>query len=185
MNDSEKIREELLVLRCQLGEEAAFRDLVNLMEGKLFYYIRRLLRDEATAYDVLQEVWITVFRKVRNLRDAKMFRVWVYRIAHDKAISLIRREIARERAEENYGEEALNALEDIQFTVENANQIHTLLEKLSTMHREVLTLFFIEELTYDEIAVITRCTVGTVKSRLYYAKRSLRKFMEENADGRA
>lgn len=74
MNDANSIREQLIVLRCQLGEVDAFRDLVSIMEDRLLYYIRRFLREESVAYDVLQEVWITVFHKIRHLRDPKAFR---------------------------------------------------------------------------------------------------------------
>ncbi len=184
MSDSEHIREELLVLQSQLGDEKAFTTLMDSIEDRLLYFIRRLVRDEDTAYDVLQEIWIAVFRNIQRLRDPGLFRVWVYRIAHDKAVSLVRRDISREKAEEQYTKERSQDTESIGFDPADAGRIHEAMEQLSAIHREALSLFFLEELSYEEIAAVTRCGVGTVKSRLYYAKRALRMLLEEPANGR-
>lgn len=179
MNDTDRIREELLVLRCQLGEADAFRDLLNLMEPRLIYFLRRLLRNEQTSYDLLQEVWLTVFQRIQRLRDPKSFRSWIYRIAHDKAVTHIRHEVSRERAEGNYQDKMFLQSEKLPWSADTAAEIHLLLDKLSAVHREVLTLFFLEEMKYDEIADVIQCGVGTVKSRLFYAKEALRRLLKE------
>lgn len=179
MNDAGKIREELLVLRCQFGEIEAFRDLLNLMEPRLLYYVRRFLRNEETCYDLLQEVWITVFQKIHGLRDPKSFRSWIYRIAHDKAVTHIRHEISREQAEDSYREELLSQSIGLHWSADDAAEIHLFMDRLSPLHREVLTLFFLEEMNYNEIADVVQCSIGTVKSRLYYAKEDLRRLIEE------
>lgn len=172
----------MLVLRCQLGELDAFRDLVNLMEPRLLYYIRRFLRNEEICYDILQEVWIIAFQKINGLRDPKSFRSWIYRIAHDKAVTHIRHELSREQAEDNYREELLSQSNEIHWSADNAAEIHLLMDKLSPFHREVLTLFFLEEMNYNEIANVVQCSIGTVKSRIYYAKEALRRlFVEEQS----
>ncbi|MBZ5535753.1 MAG: sigma-70 family RNA polymerase sigma factor [Acidobacteriia bacterium] len=178
MSDAGRIREQVIVLRCQLGETEAFRELVDLMEDRLFYYVRRFVHDEGSAYDLLQEVWITIFRKIRNLRDAGSFRPWIYRIAHDQVVTHIRREMARERAENGYREVISCESSDIGWDRTAAEEIHWHMLRLNALHREVLTLFFLEEMKYEEIAQVVGCEVGTVKSRLFNAKEALRQAME-------
>lgn len=180
MNDIERKREELIVLRCQLRDSDAFRELVELMQGRLLYYVRRLVVDEATAYDVLQEVWIAVFRRIRRLREVKAFRSWIYRIAHDKAVSHIRHEISRTEVEEAFAQQNPSLAEESAWNCEDISRMHKFLERINPLHREVLTLHFLEEMKYEEIAVVVGCSVGTVKSRIHYAKNSLRRLMEEH-----
>jgi RNA polymerase sigma-70 factor (ECF subfamily) len=183
MTNTAKIREEWIALRCQSGEPEAFRELVDLMEDRLLYYIHRILPGESDAYDVLQEVWIAVFRKIRGLRDATAFRAWIYRIAHDKAVGQVRRRAARDRLEEAVAEDAASESDDNAWEAMDAARVHELLQKLEPAHREVLTLYFLEDMKYEEIAGVVGCSVGTVKSRLHYAKASLRRMMEEKDNG--
>ena len=90
MAERERARDALLVIRCQQGEPQAYEELVQAMERKLFYYIRRFVGNDENAADVLQEVWLAVFEKVGKLRDGGALRSWIYRIAHDKAVSRFR-----------------------------------------------------------------------------------------------
>jgi RNA polymerase sigma-70 factor (ECF subfamily) len=94
-----RARDEWLALRCQLGEPEAFAELVREMERPLLYYAAKLLKDENKAFDVLQEVWLTVFRQVRRLRDPRTLRTWLYRIAHGRIVDRIRQDMAREKTE--------------------------------------------------------------------------------------
>jgi RNA polymerase sigma-70 factor (ECF subfamily) len=152
---------------------------VNLYERQLFYYLMRFARNQDHAADTLQEVWLTVFRGLRNLRAPEAFRVWVYQIAHDKIASLIRRECRKEQFFEAFAEEqpAGELYADPLF--ERIDLAHCALDSLSPEHREVLTLRFLRDLSLEEIAETLRCSSGTVKSRLHYAKFQARKFLEE------
>jgi RNA polymerase sigma-70 factor (ECF subfamily) len=86
------LQERLLVSRAQAGDSAAFRTLILSLETRLFYFIRRLVSDEHRAADILQDVWLTAFQKLRRLREPAAFRGWVYRIAHDRAATTTWRE---------------------------------------------------------------------------------------------
>ena len=177
MIDTLKTKQELRVLRCQLGEPQAFREMVELMEASLHYYIKRLLQNESDTYDVLQQVWVDVFRKIKSLRNTKAFRTWIYRIAHHKAVSLIRKEVSIASLQEASAKE-LSAMEQENWEPEDSEFVHKSLDKLNPLHREVLTLHFLEEMKYEDIADVTGCSIGTVKSRLHYAKQALRRLME-------
>lgn len=168
---------EKLVLRCRQGDTEAFEELFEVFQPRLKYYIRRLTNC-GNADDLLQDVWLTVIRNLRNLKDARSFDVWLYRIARNKVIDEFRRrDIFAPLPEEHQ----LPSTEDdeLTFDPDEAEMLHIALDKLSPPHKEVLTLFFIEQMSYQAIADVIDCGIGTVRSRLYYAKQSLRKEMEK------
>ncbi|MBX7254774.1 MAG: sigma-70 family RNA polymerase sigma factor [Candidatus Hydrogenedentes bacterium] len=171
-----EIESELCLLRWRQGEGHAFERLVRLWERRLFYYIRRIVVAEEDAWDVLQEVWTAVWRQGAGLRDVTAFRSWVYRIAHNCSVSHLRR-TSRCEALEGVLDEPLSG-EDVTFDRDEAARIHAGLEQLPSGHREILTLFFLEEFSHAEVAEILNIPVGTVKSRLYYAKRALRERLD-------
>ena len=63
----------LLILRCQKNEEKAFKELLEKWERRLYYYLKRILQDETAVWDVLQEIWLTVFKSIKKLKDPKKF----------------------------------------------------------------------------------------------------------------
>jgi RNA polymerase sigma-70 factor (ECF subfamily) len=167
-------RDELLVLRCQAGDPAAFAELIAAFERPLRYYLVKTLGDEDRAYDVLQEVWLKVVRTIRQLVEPAALRVWLYRLAHGVAVDHIRRQRVRQNAEQERAapEEAGDA--DPEFTSFDAQAIHRALDELPPRQREALVLFFLEDMSLEDIAEVLGCPAGTVKSRLHYAKRALR-----------
>jgi len=173
------VHERILVVQAQARDPHAFRELVTRYERRLLYYIRRLLGDGEDAFDVMQDVWLLVFRKLNLLRSPEAFRVWLYKIAHDVTVSQLRKQSKwpQPLTDEQFGNEfdAWNELE----ALENAALVHRSLERLSPPHREVLTLRFLEGLDHSEIAEVVGCGIGTVKSRLHYAKRELRTQLQQ------
>jgi RNA polymerase sigma-70 factor (ECF subfamily) len=174
---TDRLYETVLVLRCQAGDEAAFAELVERYQPRLRYYLRKMLRDMQGAEDALQDVWLDVFRAVARLADAGAFRAWLYRIVRDRAV----RELRKRRPPPRPLQEA-DAIdgraEEPDFTVEDVERIHAGLDELAAEHREVLVLRYVEDMTYEEIARVVGCQVGTVRSRLHYAKRALRGVLE-------
>lgn len=175
-NEVDRLYERVLVLRCQTGDEAAFTEIIERYNPRLRYYLRQMLREASHADDVLQEVWLAVFRKIARLSDPSAFAAWLYRIARSKASLSWRRE-RRERGAVEV-DVADCAAEEVTFSRDEAEQIHAGLAQLEPEQREVLVLRFIEDMSYEEIARITGCPVGTVRSRLHYAKHALRRTME-------
>ena len=182
MTDSPRqLREQILVSRCQAGDERAFEEIVSTYGPRLRYYLLKQLGSPEATDDVLQEVWLDVYRGIVRLRRPDAFRAWIYRIARDRAFRALR----RARVPCQLPDEAHLAapeVEDDGFSAEGARRVHEALDRLSPSHRDVLLLRFIEDLTYDEIAQITGCPPGTVKSRIHHAKRLLRREMERRND---
>ena len=175
------LHERLLVSRAQRGDSEAFRFLVKAYDTRLRYFVRRFVFDEHRAADLLQEVWLDVFRGLSRLKSNTAFRCWIYQIAHDKAVSQTRRE--RREAEiidAIVPEESVGSVEE--FTrIEQAESVHRALQKLSDDHRAALTLRFLEDMPIGEIAQVLRVPEGTVKSRLYHAKESMRNVLREES----
>jgi RNA polymerase sigma-70 factor, ECF subfamily len=180
LNDElDRAYERLLVIRAQARDHEAFRELVERYQRRLLYYIRRILGDGCDSSDVLQDVWLRVFLKLASLRAPEAFRVWLYKIAHDETVSHLRK-CSKKCTVSDDGDLVIAEVDpwngmDI---LENAELVHRSLERLSQPHREVLTLRFLEDLSLAEIAEVIGCEMGTVKSRLHYAKASLREEME-------
>ena len=166
---------ESIVHRCKAGERSAFEELFEMYQPRLKYYVRRLDTGGNTD-DTLQDIWLTVFKKIHKLKDAQSFGVWLYRIARNRVYDGFRR---KDRfvslPEDEFG--VSESAEPV-FDANDAENLHKSLKKLKPYHREVLTLCFIERMPYQSIADVTGCSIGTVRSRIFYAKQSLRKEME-------
>ena len=171
-----RTQDEWIALRCQAGEPSAFEDLVALMERPLLYYATKLTGNAETALDVLQDVWMKVFRGIRGLKQPGSLRPWLYRITHGMAVNRIRQHVSSERAEEVHVAGFHEAAEP-SFTGDDAAAIHEALDELGPKHREVLVLYFLEDFSLAEIAAVVGCSEGTVKSRIHYAKRAMKEIL--------
>jgi RNA polymerase sigma-70 factor, ECF subfamily len=178
---ADRLYERVLVLRCQSGDEAAFAELVERYSPRLRYFLRKLLGDTHVAEDALQDVWLDVFRAVPRLADPAAFPAWLYRIARDRAYRALRslRRVPRSLVEGDLAEGVEN---DETFSAEDAARIHAALDELPPEQREVLVLRFLEEMTYEDIARVVGCPAGTVRSRIHYGKRALRRALERTND---
>ena len=177
---TEQIYERLLVIRCQTGDETALAELMERYSPRVRYFVRKLLGSLDGADDVLQDVWLDVYRHVIKLAEPVAFRAWLYRIARDRSFGMLR----KHRRFEPFpaGGEVADESPDDDFTTEDAARIHAALDQLPPDQREVLVLRFLEEMSYDEIARVAGCLPGTVRSRIHYGKRALRRLLERKTD---
>jgi len=177
--DKEAIYCELLVVRCKRGHEQAFEELVAHWEERLFYYVRRLVKTEDDAWDILQNTWMEAFKRIRSLKDPQSLPTWLYRIARNTAYSHLRVTYR----EQMYLNESGNASEvepnDEAFPFEDAESVHHGLDQISLIHKEALTLFLLADLSMDQMAEVLGIPLGTVKSRLYHAKRAFRAVLQQ------
>ena len=193
----ETLHERLLVARAQTGDETALAELIERYHARVRYFVTKMLggaggggagggdanhrRGRASVADVLQDVWLDVVRGLPGLRDAQTFPAWVYRVARDRVWQELRRSGVRAIetiADEAIGNIAADDSDDPTFDAADVALVHACLDELSPPHREVLVLRFLQELSYDQVAAVARCDVGTVRSRLHYAKRALRRAIE-------
>lgn len=180
-DDAERLFERLLVLRCQTGDEDAYRELVERFNPRLRYFLRKLVGQTDRADDLAQEVWLDVLRQLPRLRDVGAFKAWLYRIAHGKVMLDWRRNSRLPPTTPDI-EQIVEPTQpdDTAFSAEDAQQIHAALDQLEPTHREVLVLRFLEELSYEEIGQIVDCPLGTVRSRIHYAKTALQRLLRRD-----
>ena len=174
-------RESWWVLQAQSGNHTALNELFKSVQEPLFRYVVSLVRDEHLAEDILQEVFIRIYRKLRWLREPDAFRAWCYQIASREAFRYLDRE--RHWSDQIRDEAALAALpaatSDSEFPRELIESLPQLVEKLSPASRAVVVLFYLHELSLIETAAVLEIPLGTAKSRLAYGLQSLRRVIEE------
>lgn len=177
MNNAGKLIEQLLLLRCQMGDKDALAELIEKYERPLRYFINRLLDNSEVTEDIFQDTWLTVIRKIHGLKEIDAFPAWLYRIARNKVYQQHRTKKTQAKLDENIPAE--NNVEDAVFSVEDAAKVHSSLKELPFEYREVLMLRFLEQMSYEQISQVLNCKLGTVRSRVYYAKLALKKELEK------
>ncbi len=177
MDPSDQLIEQVLILRCQTGDKDAFVEIIGRYQAPLRYFISHLSASTEVTEDIFQETWLTVIRRICSLKRTEAFPTWLYRIARNNVYQQLR--VKKKLLELDDNIAVANDTEDDVFSAEDAANIHRCLKKLRAEHREVLMLRFLEQMSYHEIAQVINCGLGTVKSRIYYAKLALKKEMEK------
>lgn len=177
----ERALEHLQVMRAQLGDRVAYERLFERYHTPVLRYVHSLLGHGADAEDVMQDVWVTIVRKIATLEHPVAFQSWMYRIARNSSVSRLRKSHRHVALDDFADAEQLtisndrNGEDDLLSELHDAAALESGLARLSPVHREVLTLRFLNGLRYEEIAAVTLCSVGTVRSRIHYGKKALRK----------
>jgi RNA polymerase sigma-70 factor, ECF subfamily len=170
-------REKFLVLRAQAGDLEALNELLKIAQTPLFRYICRLTGGNDLAEDILQEVFFIIYRKLRWLENAEVFRAWAYRIASRETFRRIKTE--KKWSEQIRDEEFLATIPANEtakiYEPELIEKLPALLAEISPASRAVLVLHYLEEISLSETAEILEISLGTAKSRLAYGLQSLRK----------
>jgi RNA polymerase sigma-70 factor (ECF subfamily) len=168
-------RESWWVLQAQSGSHEALNELYKSVQDPLFRYIVSLVRDQHLAEDILQEVFIRIYRKLRWLREPEAFRAWAYQIASREAFRHLKRE--RHWTDQIRDEATLSAVptSEHEFPPELVESLPQLVDNLSPASRAVVVLYYLHELSLLETAAVLDIPLGTVKSRLAYGLESLRR----------
>ena len=169
------------VAAARAGDAAAWDALFRRYQLPLYVYVYELVRNEQAALDVVQEAFINAARHLASLREDAKFGSWLFSIAHQKCQQHWRRPQRTEPLDENFAELAANEYgpDDLLIRAEQEEEFMNLLKQLAEIHRSVLLLHFLEDFSLEEIVRVTGVGVGTVKSRLHYAKKSLRALLTE------
>jgi len=168
----DQIFDEALVLHAQEGRRAALDRLAERWRGRHLAHARRLLGSNELAADAVQDAWINIIRGLGSLRDPSHFPAWSYAIVTRRAQDLVRR-VARAKESP-----LVDDIEDErQGETMSADTLGAGLKLLPQDQLAALTLFYRDDLSVAEIADILSVPVGTVKSRLFHARRTLRQFL--------
>jgi len=178
-------REAALVQRCAASDEAACAELVAEHQRMVVQLATNLLGDREEALDLSQEVFMRVFAVIHRFRGQSSLRTWIYRIAVNESLNLLRRNGHEEWLDDEIdlpGAESANP-ESQASDAERSRHIQRALMGLSPNDRTVLTLRHFSELSYQEIADVLEIDEKTVKSRLFEARHRLREALKEFRPG--
>ena len=190
----------LLVQGLRAGEEEAYATLLARYQQPVFHLVYRLLEDSADASDVVQEVFLKVFRHIGAFRGQSSLKTWVYRITVNEAHNHRRwfsrhskHEVGLEQEQGNSGRSYEKVLPDsgrspyeVALGAETRTLIEEALSKINPVFREAVVLRDVEDLSYEQIAEILNVSLGTVKSRILRGREALRKeLLERMARARA
>jgi len=174
------------VRACQAGDRGAFDDLVERYKDIVYAVAYRFAREPEQALDLAQDVFVRAYRGIKSFRGKSSFSTWLYRVAINTCIDYTRKrsrsvdsKTVPEEVVEYAGAEPLDIVPprgpDAQLLAgELGEQIGKAIEALPPYHRSVFVLYEIEGLSYREIAEVVGCSIGTVMSRLHYARKKLR-----------
>lgn len=190
--ESGEVSDSDLVKRCQEGDTRAFDVLVNRYRGKVYAMTYNMIQNETEAWDLAQEAFIKAWRAMPNFKLDSAFYTWLYRITHNVTYDWLRKKKIQGDGEFDdshtdhrvaAGAEAVARQEPAPDTaLKNAElgvRIHEAIVKLSPEHKQVILLREVEGLAYEEIAEMIPCTLGTVMSRLFYARKKLQEMLKD------
>ena len=187
-----------LVALAQKGDLKSYDVLVTRHRGRIFAMIRNMIHQEADAWDLSQEVFIKAWHALPKFEAKAKFSTWIYRIAHNAVYDWTRKrkiESAGELNDEIFERERIDSAsfttpyggfspDDSLAHGELRAKIQTALGKLSAEHREVVILKDVQGLSYKEIAEAMSSTLGTVMSRLFYARQKLQALLKDEYESR-
>jgi RNA polymerase sigma-70 factor (ECF subfamily) len=172
----------LPVREARAGEPEAWEALLARYRLPLYAYVYELVHHEQTSLDIVQESFINAARHIHTLQRDEKFGSWLFNIAHQKCIQHWRKqrpaEIPIDALDEDFPELEPGP-QELLIRKEQEEAFMKLLDQLAVPHRAVLLLHCVEDFPLEEIARITGTQIGTVKSRLHYARKALRKLLEE------
>lgn len=163
-----------LIQKIAAGDKAAFRQVYVAYEKPVFFFIKRRLGDPHESADVFHEVMMDVWRQAGKFEGRSKVSTWIFRIAHNKSVDLMRKRGVRDwdELDEETQDDAPTAA-DLLEVADDAAIVRHCVEKLKAPTREVIVLAFFEGLKYREIAESLACAEGTIKARVHRAMKEI------------
>jgi RNA polymerase sigma-70 factor (ECF subfamily) len=183
--------ETALVARAREGDLAAYDDLVRRYQERIYATIYHMTSNHEDANDLAQEAFIKAFHALKSFKGGSSFYTWVYRIAVNKTINFLKQR--KNRSQMSLDDLDFNAEHDPDLVAlisdrtprrdinlaELQEKLNEAMQKLSEPHRLVVTLHDVQGLSHEEIAKIMGCNIGTIRSRLFYARQQLQAHLSD------
>ncbi|HEX4264663.1 MAG TPA: sigma-70 family RNA polymerase sigma factor [Verrucomicrobiae bacterium] len=185
------VEESELVGRARKGDLSAYDQLVQRYQERIYATVYHMTSNHEDANDLAQEAFIKGFQALKSFKGGSSFYTWVYRIAVNKTINFLKQR--KNRAQMSLNDLDFNAEHDPDLVAlvsdktprreagltELQEKLNEAMQKLSEPHRLVVTLHDVQGLSHEEIAKIMGCNIGTVRSRLFYARQQLQGFLSD------
>jgi len=180
-----------LVRRAKMGDMTAYEDLVRKYQERIYATIYHMTANHEDANDLGQDTFIKAYTALKSFKGDSSFYTWVYRIAVNKTINFLKQR--KNRPHLSLNDLDLNAENDPDMVAlvsertprrdvaltELQEKLNAAMLKLSAVHRLVVTLHDVQGLSHEEIGKIMECNVGTVRSRLFYARQQLQAYLSD------
>lgn len=166
------MQEKELIIKARAGDEEAFASLVSLYRAKIFQHCLSIVKDEEIAQDLVQETLIHAFRHLDTFRMQSSFYTWLYRIAHNLSLNYLKKDKRakeRELKEEIFLTAAKEEVEEDNFDT----KLREILKDLPPKQRIVVEMYYLEHIPQKEIAARLNIPPGTVRSRLFNARKKI------------
>lgn len=185
------VRDQALVIRCQGGNNNAFDELVTHYRGKVYAMIVNMIRNDADAWDLAQDVFVKAWKALPKFEARSSFYTWLYRITHNVTYDWMRKKKITAGTEfddqvaldaEPGAHTSPQAIPQPDQSIQGGElkaQIDAAIQELSADHRQAILLKEVEGLSYQEIADVMDCSIGTVMSRLFYARKKLQEKLKD------
>ena len=177
-SSTDHILDELLVLNTQNGDMKAHSLLVKRWNPALLKQAYRMTRDYEASRDIVQESWHSIMKGIANLKDARIFKTWAFRIVSNKSVNWINQQQKERKLKEEQQIEVKTMSSDAQGE-ESLLKVKAALHDVPVKTKVLLSMFYIDNLTVKEISLIMKVSEGTVKSRLFYARKALKETFEK------
>ena len=188
---SEATEERALVGEARAGDLKAYDALVRRHQERVYATIYHMTSNHEDAADLTQETFVKAFRALKSFKGDSSFFTWIYRIAVNKTINHLKQR--KHRGQVSLNDLDINAENDPDLVAlvsdrtprrdvslrELQERLNMAMQRLSEEHRMVVTLHDIQGLKHEEIAGIMKCNVGTVRSRLFYARQQLQAYLSD------
>jgi RNA polymerase sigma-70 factor (ECF subfamily) len=177
---TEHLQDEISILAYRAGDFSALCGLISRWQKRIYWYIQTILHDETAAWDVAQEVWVAAISGLGASRPVENFAGWIYCLAHNKAVSHLRK--VRRAAEQEADFADTNAVHSAESPdqlsiAEEAELVQSCLQEVPLPHRETLALFYLNDISLAEIARIQKVPPGTIQSRLHYGRKRMKRIL--------
>jgi len=173
---------ESIIDRLQHGEKQLFGQLIEMYQDRVYGLSFQLMKNEDDANEVAQNTFIKIYKKMKLYKGTSKFSVWIYRIAYNEAMTQLKAKkrwvfgfFDHESNEETGPPEVLDQLNQ----EEQRNQVQWALSQLKSSERLVMNLFYMEELSYEEITAITNLSLANVKVKLHRSKKKLKHLLSQ------
>ena len=190
-SDGEEVSDLALVRRSQEQDMDAYDELVRRYQERIYATVYHMTSNHEDANDLVQETFIKAFRALKSFKGDSSFYTWIYRIAVNKTINFLKQR--KNRVHMSLNDMDFNAENDPEMVAlasdktprrdlnlsELQEKLNVAMLKLSEHHRMVVTLHDIQGLSHEEIGAIMDCNVGTVRSRLFYARQQLQGYLAD------
>jgi len=180
MTNISQISDEVLIRRIQNKDKELYAQIIKRYQAKLVRYVVYIINNEDKAKDIVQDAFIKAYVNINSFDLKKKFSSWIYRITHNEAINMLSKQKKQQPLDIKADFDSGIDIEDDVIKKELVKHTHSCLRKMSVIYREPLSLYFLEEKSYEEISDILRVPIGTVGTRINRAKKLMKKICQKN-----